>query len=430
MKALVIGGGGREHSFAWKLSQSLTSANVLCAPGNAGISRHAECVPVKTTDLNGLLQLAIERKPDFTVVGPEQPLIDGLVDEFRSHGLSVVGPSKQAARLEGSKIFAKQFLDRHAIPTPKTYGIFDSAREAMAAVAKLNQPLVIKADGPCAGKGVLVSGSGQEDAEKFIRRLMEDREFGDSGSSIVIEEALEGKELSFIILTDGEHILPMAPARDHKRALDGDEGPNTGGMGAFSVEGLISVDLEGEIFQKVVRPTLDGMARDGCPYVGFLYCGLMLTERGPQVLEFNCRMGDPECQAIVARMGFDLAETFQATCSGELDRIQARWQPEASACVVLASGGYPGRFETGKLIEGLDEADNLPEVVVFHAGTQKRDGHFATAGGRVLGVTAVGRNLESAAGRAYDAASRLRFDRMYYRKDIGIVVGVTESKYS
>ena len=420
MNALVIGGGGREHSLAWKLSASLGAANVLCAPGNAGIARHAECVPVKTADLAGILNLARDKRPDFTVVGPEQPLIDGLADQLRECGLKVIGPSQKAARLEGSKIFAKQFLDRHAIPTAKTYGIFDSPREAHLAISHLPLPLVIKADGPCGGKGVLVAKE-REEAQEFVRRLMEDREFGDSGWSIIVEEVLHGKELSFIVLTDGEHIMTMAPARDHKRALDDDQGPNTGGMGAFSTDGIIPSALESEIFEKVVRPTLDGMAKEGCPYVGFLYCGLMLTGRGPEVLEFNCRMGDPECQAIVARMQFDLAEAFEAACAGELDRIMPRWHPGASLCVVLASGGYPGPYETGKPIEGLGDAEKVADVVVFHAGTSWRDGHYVTAGGRVLGVTALGPDLGAASARAYEAVKRIRFDGLHYRKDIGII---------
>jgi phosphoribosylamine---glycine ligase len=420
MKALVIGGGGREHSLAWKLSQSLTSRNVFCVPGNAGIARDAECLPGKTTDLKALLDLAIARQPDFTIVGPEQPLVDGLADDFRSRGLAVVGPSRAAARLEGSKIFAKQFLENHGIPTAGLYGIFDSANAAFDAIQTVEWPMVIKADGPCAGKGVLVAKS-EDEAKSFVRRLIEDREFGEAGGLILFEKALEGVELSFIVLTDGEHLLPLVPARDHKRAFDGDRGPNTGGMGAFSAEGMVPAALEQEILRKVVRPTLDGMASDGCPYAGFLYCGLMLTERGPEVLEFNCRMGDPECQAIVARMDFNLAEAFQAACEGKLDRIHARWRPGASICVVVASGGYPGHYETGKAIAGLDAAGEVPGVVVFHAGTRAQDGRILTAGGRVLGVTATGADLRAAAQLAYQAAERIRFDGAYYRKDIGIV---------
>lgn len=418
MKALVIGGGGREHSLAWKLARSSLLEKVLCAPGNAGIARDAECITVEATDLDAMLKLAEDRQPDFTVVGPEQPLIDGLADKFRSHGLKVVGPSGKAARLEGSKIFAKQFLERNKIPTAKLYGTHDSAESAYSALASIDYPLVIKADGPCGGKGVLVAKS-RDEAMPFVKRLLEDREFGASGLPVLFEEALTGDELSFIVFTDGEHVMPLVPARDHKRALDDDQGPNTGGMGAFSADGMIPKGLQDEIEQKVVRPTLDAMAREGSPYMGFLYCGLMLTSRGPQVLEFNCRMGDPECQAIVARMDFDLAEAFQAACEGELHRVEARWRSGASICVVLASGGYPGHYETGKPIEGLADAGSLPDVVVFHAGTRARDASFLTAGGRVLGVTAVGENLAAAAARAYEAVRRIRFDGMHYRKDIG-----------
>ncbi|HVB34481.1 MAG TPA: phosphoribosylamine--glycine ligase [Patescibacteria group bacterium] len=418
MKALVIGGGGREHSLAWKLSQSLTRQNVFCAPGNAGIALDAECIPVSVADSKALLEMAIERQPDFTVVGPENPLIDGLADRFRARGLQVIGPSQRAARLEGSKVFAKQFLQKQGVATAKMYGIFDSSREAFTAIESASWPLVIKADGPCAGKGVLVAQS-PEEAKPFVKRLMDEREFGDAANLVLFEEAIEGKELSFIVFTDGEHIMPLVPARDHKRVFDGDEGPNTGGMGAFSADGMISPALESEILEKVVRPTLDGMAKEGSPYVGFLYCGLMLTDRGPQVLEFNCRMGDPECQAIVARMEFDLAEAFQAACAGELDRIEPCWRPGASVCIVLASGGYPGRYETGKPVDGLGDLAAMPDVVVFHAATRLHDGGYLTAGGRVLGVTAVGPDLGAAAERAYGAASRIRFDGMHYRKDIG-----------
>jgi phosphoribosylamine--glycine ligase len=418
MKILVIGGGGREHALVWKLAQSPHAEHIWCAPGSDGIAQQAECLPASLGDSSALANLAAKLRPDLTIVGPEQPLVDGLADEFASRGLRVVGPARAAARLEGSKIFSKQFLDRHGIPTAKVYGIYDSAAEAHAAVERLACPFVIKADGPCAGKGVLVASS-REEAQAFLSRLMDDKEFGEAGTQVVLEEALEGKELSFIVLADGEHLLPMALARDHKRVFDGDEGPNTGGMGAFSVDGMISEELESLILKKVVRPTLDGMAHEGSPYVGFLYSGLMLTAEGPKVLEYNCRMGDPECQAIVARMDFDFADALEAAAEGKLDRITARWNPAASVCVVLTSGGYPGHYETGKPIAGLAEAEAGGDAVVFHAGTRGRDGGYVTAGGRVLGVTATGPDLGSAAARAYAAAGRIRFDGMHYRKDIG-----------
>lgn len=418
MKILVIGGGGREHALVWKLAQSSKVELIWCAPGNDGMAGLAERVAVSLGDTSALAKMAAELQPDLTVVGPELPLVAGLADEMAAKGLRIVGPTRAAARLEGSKIFAKQFLERHGIPTAKVYGIYSSVKEAHAAVDKIVCPFVIKADGPCAGKGVLVASS-RDEGQAFLARLMDDREFGEAGSQVLLEEALKGEELSFIVLSDGEHMLPLAPARDHKRVFDGDKGPNTGGMGAFSVDGIIPPALEKQIVERVVRPTLAGMAREGTPYVGFLYCGLMLTKAGPKVLEYNCRMGDPECQAIVARMDFDFAEALDAAAERKLDRITPRWSPPASVCVVLASDGYPGHYETGKPITGLDEAAALDDVVVFHAGTRLEESGFATAGGRVLGVTASGPDLASAAARAYEAAGRIQFAGMHYRKDIG-----------
>jgi phosphoribosylamine--glycine ligase len=419
MKILVIGGGGREHALVWKLAQSPRVEHIWCVPGSDGIAQQAECLPASLADTSALAALAAKLGPDLTVVGPEQPLVIGLADEFASRGLRIFGPTRAAARLEGSKIFAKQFLGRRGIPTAKVYGIYYSAAEAHAAVDCLTCPFVIKADGPCAGKGVLVASS-REEAHAFLSRLMDNREFGEAGSQVLLEEALEGEELSFIVLADGQHILPLALARDHKRVFDGDEGPNTGGMGAFSVDGIIPEALESLILEKVVRPTLDGMAREGSPYIGFLYCGLMLTPDGPKVLEYNCRMGDPECQAIAARMDFDFADVLDAAAQGKLDGITARWNPAASVCVVLTSGGYPGHYETGKPISGLAEVEAGGDAVVFHAGTRGRDGGYVTAGGRVLGVTATGPDLRSAATRAYAAAGRIHFEGMHYRKDIGV----------
>jgi phosphoribosylamine--glycine ligase len=418
MKILVIGGGGREHALAWKLRQSGKAEQLWCAPGNGGIARDAECLPVSAADTGALVALGTRLSPDLTVVGPEQPLVAGLVDEFAARGLKIVGPTQAAAQLEGSKIFAKQFLSRQGIPTPALRGIYDAPEKAYDALRDVVSPIVIKADGPCAGKGVLVTSSAAE-AKAFVERLMEQREFGASGSQLLIEEAVTGRELSFIVLTDGEHTVSMVPAQDHKRAFDGDQGPNTGGMGAFSADGMLSPTLEQEILETVVRPTLAGMAREGTPYRGFLYCGLMLTAEGPKVLEFNCRMGDPECQAIVARMDFDLAEVLAAAADGRLDRVPIAWRPGASVCVVLASGGYPGKYETGKPIAGLAEAEAVADVAVFHAGTRRQGAGYLTAGGRVLGVTATGPDLAAAAARAYQAAERIRWLGRFYRKDIG-----------
>jgi phosphoribosylamine---glycine ligase len=419
MKLLVIGAGGREHALAWKLAASPAVEHVWCAPGNAGIARDAECLPAGAGDVPALVELASRLKPDLTVVGPELPLVAGIADEFRARGLRILGPSRAAARLEGSKIFAKEFLQRHSIPTASPYGIYDSPGDAYAALCAVDWPVVVKADGLCAGKGVLVTRSPDE-ATAFIERLMDKREFGESGSRILLEEALEGDELSYIVLTDGEQLVPMLAARDHKRLLDGNQGPNTGGMGAFCSDQLLSPEVEGELLEKVVRPTIEGMARDGSPYAGFLYFGLMLTGEGPKVLEFNCRMGDPEAQPILARMDFDLAEAAAATVEGRLSTIKPRWNPGASLCAVLASGGYPGGFQTGKRIEGLEKAEKLEGIKIFHAATSFQAGSYYTSGGRVLGVTACGATLGEARSSVYYAASCISFEGMHFRKDIGL----------
>ncbi len=416
MKILVIGGGGREHALVWKLRQSPQVEKIWCAPGNGGISQDAECVAASAGDVAGLLALAERLHPDLSVVGPELPLVNGIVDAFTARGLKIVGPSKAAAQLEGSKVFAKEFLTRHAIPTAATYGIHDSAGAAYSALCAVDWPMVIKADGLAAGKGVLVAPT-PDDATAFIERLMEKKEFGAAGDKVLLEEALEGEELSYIVLTDGEQVMPMAPTQDHKRALDGDLGPNTGGMGAYSIDGLLPKALEVNIRRTIVEPTIAGLAADGLPYRGFLYFGLMVTPQGPKVLEFNCRMGDPEAQAVVLRMDFDLAEALLAVTENRLSQAQAKWHPAASACVVMASGGYPGEFAAGKKIEGLPVAGN--EAVVFHAGTKREANTYYTCSGRVLGVAAAGGTLPDAIRRAYDAARTIRFDGAHYRKDIG-----------
>lgn len=417
MKILLIGGGGREHALAWKLRQSPSVEKLWCAPGNGGIAQVAECVPGDPGRVSELADLAARLGADLTIVGPEQPLVLGIADEFARRGLRLVGPRHEAAQLEGSKIFTKQFLARHNIPTARVYGMCDSVAEAYQAVDAANAPVVLKADGLCAGKGVLVTAS-REEARSFIARVLEDREFGEGGSRLLIEEALAGRELSYIVLTDGRHFVPLVPTRDHKRVFDADQGPNTGGMGAYSTDGIIPADLEEYILQNIVRPTLRGLDQDGYPYQGFLYFGLMLTSSGPKVLEFNCRLGDPETQPIVARMDFDLAEAMTATVNGRLDQIKIAWKPGASLCVVMSSGGYPGKFETGCEITGLDQAGAIPEAVVFHAGTRKEGNIYYTCSGRVLGVTATGSSLEAARATAYQAASMVRFSGAHYRTDI------------
>lgn len=418
MNILVIGAGGREHALVWRLRQSRSVEKIWCAPGNGGIAADAECVAIDAGDVAGLVAFGEKSRPDLTVVGPELPLVEGIGDAFRERGWAIVGPSRLAARLEGSKIFSKEFLERHNIPTAKIRGSFDSAKDADNALRNVAFPVVIKADGLCAGKGVFLAQDLAE-ARDFIERVMEKEELGAGGRRILLEERLEGDELSFIIVTDGKGYAPLVPTRDHKRVFDGNQGSNTGGMGAYSTDALLPGELRKTIVSTIVEPTLAGLAAQGLPYQGFLYIGLMLAPSGPKVLEFNCRLGDPETQAIVARMDFDLAEVLADVAGGNLIASKLRWKPGASACVVLASGGYPGKFETGKPVDGLASAEQITGVKVFHAGTKRVGDEIVTSGGRVLGVSAVGPTLGMALASAYGAAERIRFDRMHYRKDIG-----------
>ena len=418
MKILVLGGGGREHALVWKLKRSPRVEKIWCAPGNGGIAAEAECVAIDAGDVGAAVALAENIQPDLTIVGPELPLVNGLTDAFRQRKRAIVGPSQQAAQLEGSKVFSKEFLGRHRIPTAKIYGTYDSPADVYRALGSVAWPVVIKADGLCAGKGVLLAPDFAA-AKDFVERVMEKNELGPGGRRILLEETLEGEELSFIILTDGKRYAPLPPTRDHKRVLDGNQGPNTGGMGAYSTDELLPDDLREVIRSTIVEPTLHGLAADGIGYQGFLYIGLMLTKSGPRVLEFNCRLGDPEAQAILARLDFDLAEILTDVSAGRLDPSKMRWKRGASACVVLASGGYPGKFENGKKIDGLTAAGEITGVKVLHAGTKLAGDTVLTNGGRVLGVTAAATSLEAALASAYAAASRIRFDGMHYRKDIG-----------
>src|SRR5882672_459454 len=380
MKILVIGGGGREHALVWKLGQSAGVEKIWCAPGNGGVTEEAECVAVDAGDVASLVALAEKVKPDLTVVGPELPLVNGLVDAFTHRNWAVVGPDKKAAQLEGSKIFAKEFLQRHNIPTAELYGAHDSAGGAYGALCAVDWPVVIKADGLCAGKGVFVAPN-PDAATDFIERVMEKNELGDGGKRVMLEEALEGEELSFILLTDRERYAPLVPTRDHKRAFDKNQGPNTGGMGAYSSAELLPADLRHMIEKTIVEPTMNGLAADGIRYQGFLYVGLMLTKHGPKVLEFNCRLGDPETQAILARVDFDLAEVLADAAGGNLKPQKMKWKGGASVCVVAASGGYPGKFESGKPIRGLTAFSDYNGVKILHAGTRKIGDVIATAGG-------------------------------------------------
>jgi phosphoribosylamine---glycine ligase len=418
MKILVIGGGAREHALIWKLRQDPDVKHVWCAPGNAGIAECAECLNVSVSDVQALAGEAQRLKPDLTIVGPEQPLTLGVVDEFEGRGLHILGPSLVASQLEGSKVFAKEFMARHSIPTASVYGIFDSSADAYTSLCEVDWPVVIKADGLCAGKGVLVTSS-PDDATAFIERIMERQVFGDAGTRVIIEEGLAGREISYIVLTDGNNFLPLAPARDYKRAFDRDQGPNTGGMGAISADGLVTSQVAGEIDQKVVVPTIAGMAGEGRPYRGFLYFGLMITAEGPKVLEFNCRLGDPETQALVMRMDFSLASAAEATLKGQLKSFEMNWKPAASACVVAAAEGYPDKPKTGQTISGIPGRGGGAELAVFHAGTSRRDGIYYVSSGRVLTIAAAGNNVHQARLRAYEAVEKLSFEGMHYRRDIG-----------
>jgi phosphoribosylamine--glycine ligase len=433
VKILVIGSGGREHALVWRLRQSPEVEKIWCAPGNGGIGsaeesdteNDAQCVPVNTDDVDALVALAERLNPDLTVVGPEGPLVAGIRNKFECRHMRLVGPSRRNAQLEGSKIFAKDFMVRYRIPTATLYGAFNAAAEAIRALDAVDWPVVVKADGLCGGKGVLVAETRGE-AEDFIRRLITKHELGPGGSRILLEKALQGEELSFIVLTDGRYCLQMAPTRDHKRVFDGDRGPNTGGMGAYTVDGMIPVNLESVILDKIVRPTIAGLSEEGVPYTGFLYFGLMLTADGPMVLEYNCRMGDPETQPLMMRMDFDLAVALDAVAFRKLETFRPAWKSGASVCVVMTSAGYPGPYETGKRIEGLTEAKALPDVAVFHAGTKRDGDSIVTSGGRVLGVTATAGDLEHAIRKAYNAVDKIHFAGAHYRTDIG-AKGITKS---
>jgi phosphoribosylamine--glycine ligase len=416
MKVLVLGNGGREHALVWKLRQSARVSKLYCAPGNGGIAEDAECVPVDLKSLESIAALGQRVQPDLTVVGPELPLTLGVVDEFSRRGWPVFGPTKAGARLESSKSFAKEFLQRHRIPTA-AYAICDSVDEVRAALAHFHVPVVVKADGLAAGKGVVIAAN-KEEAASVAAEMFSGKMVGEAGARVVLEECLKGDELSFLVLSDGERVAPLVAAQDHKRVGDGDTGPNTGGMGAYSTQSIIDDKMRDWLVTHIAKPVVEGMKAEGAEYKGVLYCGLMMTARGPMVLEFNCRFGDPETQPILVRLESDLVEALEASIEGRVSEGDFRWSRDASVCVVMASGGYPGTFAVGKRIDGLDEAGGIEGVKVFHAGTTKRDGSFYTAGGRVLGVSARAPDLETAVQRAYQACDTIQFDGAHYRKDI------------
>ena len=415
MKVFVLGGGGREHALVWKLKQSPRVTECFCAPGNAGIAQDATCVPCDLKRLDSIIEAAVKVGPDLVVVGPEVPLMLGTVDELRRRGIPVFGPTHAAAQLESSKSFSKAFMTRHRIPTP-LYVQVHAVSEIKGALANFSAPIVVKADGLAAGKGVVIASSKEEAAQ--VATAMLQGSLGDAGHHVLFEEFLAGEEISFLVISDGERVAPLVAAQDHKRIGDGDTGPNTGGMGAYSTAGLIDDNMRDWLLRHIARPVIAGMAAEGAPYTGILYCGLMMTARGPQVLEFNCRFGDPETQPILMRLDSDLLEAFEASIEGRVSDGIFRWSPDPSVCVVMAAGGYPGPAESGKIISGLDQANALDGVRVFHAGTSLVDGNIVTSGGRVLGVTARGASLESAVARAYEAVRCIRFDGMQYRTDI------------
>jgi phosphoribosylamine---glycine ligase len=418
MRVLVVGSGAREHALCWKLGREQGVSEVICAPGNAGIAREVRCLPVDPADPQALVDLVARARVAFTVIGPELPLTRGAVDALTSAGQPVCGPTRAAAALESSKGFAKSVMARHGVPTAR-FVACDSAAAARDVLGRgdFAYPVVLKADGLAAGKGVIIAED-RAQAEAAIHGMMEDRRFGDAGAHLVIEEFLHGREASFFVLTDGEHVRVLPSAEDHKRAFDRDEGPNTGGMGAFSPSPLVTDEVADRILADIVRPTLRGMAQEGYPYRGFLYCGLMLTADGPKVIEFNARLGDPETQVVLPRIDEDLLPHLRAAADGTLEPGVCRTRPDRVVGVVMASGGYPDAFDTGLPIEGLDTVP--PGALVFHAGTSERDGRLVTAGGRVLTVVGAGADFSAARSRAYDAVSRISFERAHYRRDIGV----------
>jgi phosphoribosylamine--glycine ligase len=416
MKILVLGSGGREHALVWKLRQSARVSKVYSAPGNGGIADEAECLPVDLKSVDSMVALGQQLQPDVTVVGPELPLMLGVVDEFTRRGWPVFGPTKTAAQLESSKSFAKEFLQRHRIPTA-AYAICDSVEEVREALPHFHLPVVVKADGLAAGKGVVIAAS-KEEAASVAAEMLSGKMVGEAGARVVLEECLKGDELSFLVLSDGERVAPLVAAQDHKRVGEGDAGPNTGGMGAYSTAEIVDDTMRDWLVHHIAKPVIEGMKAEGAEYKGVLYCGLMMTARGPMVLEFNCRFGDPETQPILMRLESDLVDALEASVAGRVSEGDFKWSADASVCVVMASGGYPGTFEVGKKIVGLEDAAAVDGVKVFHAGTSKRDGSFYTTGGRVLGVSARAAELGSAVERAYEACEKIRFDGAHYRKDI------------
>ena len=417
MKVLVVGKGGREHAIAWKVAQSPLVKEVYIAPGNAGTEKVGKNIPIGVTDIPNLVKFAKEEKIDLTIVGPEDPLARGIVDAFQKEGLKIFGPDSRGAQLEASKVFAKNFMAKYGVPTAR-YGTFEDPEGAKEFIKTLGDKVVVKADGLAAGKGAFVCQS-QEEALKVVDDLMVKGILGDAGKRVVVEEFLEGEEASYMVMVDGTDYVPLPTSQDHKRLLEGDKGPNTGGMGAYSPTPVIDREMENRIREEVIERTLKGLAEEGIHYRGFLYAGLMITKEGPKVLEFNVRLGDPEAQPILTRVESDLVEHIMEILEGNIKRVNLKISPKWALGVVLASKGYPQKPETGKVIYGLEEAERLPDVVVFHAGTKREGDKIVTAGGRVLTVVGLGEDLKEAKSKAYEAVEKIHFDGMYYRKDIG-----------
>ena len=420
MKVLLVGSGGREHAIVWKLKQSPKIDKIYCAPGNAGIAQDAQCVPIGAMEIDKLVSFAKEEGIDFTIIGMDDPLVAGVVDAFEAEGLKVFGPRKNAAIIEGSKAFSKDLMKKYGIPTAK-YETFDSYDAAKEYVSKQEMPIVIKADGLALGKGVLICQSLQE-AYDALDEIMVDKKFGASGSKVVIEEFLTGPEVSVLSFCDGKTVVPMVSAQDHKRAYDNDEGLNTGGMGTFSPSRIYTPEINEECMKTIFQPTVDAMAKEGRKFVGVLYFGLMLTKDGMKVIEYNARFGDPETQVILPRLKTDLLEIMEACVEGNLDKIDIKWHNNAAVCVVLASGGYPVEYKKGYEITGLDEVAKRKDIVVFHAGTAEKDGKFVTNGGRVLGITGIGKDLDEAIKIAYEGVEMVDFKDKHFRHDIGIKI--------
>jgi len=418
MRILVIGSGGREHALVWKIAQSKLVEKIFCAPGNGGIAQQAECVDIKVEDIPTLLGFARKEKIDLTVVGPEAPLSQGIVDEFKNYKLNIFGPNKKAAQLEASKVFAKELMAKYNVPTAD-FKIFDNASEAKKYIEKIGAPCVVKADGLAQGKGVIVAKTIDE-AKQAVTSIMQERIFGDAGNKVIVEDCLEGQEASIIVITDSKEVIALASSQDHKRVFDNDSGLNTGGMGAYSPASVVTQELFREVLDKIVYRTIDGLVKDGINYIGVLYAGIMITKDGPKTLEFNVRFGDPETQAILPRLKSDLVEVMLAASEQKLNRVRTlNWDNRSCVCVVCASGGYPGDYEKGKEISGLDEVAKIKDVVVFHAGTKKQDHKIFTNGGRVLGVTGLGNSIKEAIDRTYQAVEKINFAGMHYRRDIG-----------